>query len=307
MQGTRGDQRSGDPGDEVLVTPTPIRDWFLRPPYPGTLLSTMLIGLLFSGSLLIGRSQRTPPEPPQVALAPVIVPAEPTTKPAEVEEAPVVTVRPIPDKAPQPTAAAPEVATPPLSAPRATAPMTTPAAPPAPFGVPGDLRATPDPAVAPTEIPLEPAPQEAPRVQVPPIELPRPEPARPEFVPEETPRPRPQVAPARPARPTGRLTVFFDADSTTFDRRDERLPLRVQVFVDGEKRLESDDPEKREFDLGDLPEGRHDVVVVPFVGRNQPEPRRMRVDIDAQTDNRFKAVLRREDGVSRVSKFRSRD
>jgi hypothetical protein len=110
-----------------------------------------------------------------------------------------------------------------------------------------------------------------------------------------------------PAYETGRLAIFFDADSTTFNRDDERLPLRVQVYVDGEMRVDNADPEKREFDLGGLREGRHEVVVVPYVGGATPKPRRFRVEIDPDRTNRFKAVLRREEGVATVSKFRPND
>lgn len=315
MQGTRGEQRNGEPADEVLMSPTPIRDWFLRPPFPGTLLVVVLFGLLFVGAMLIGRSRNTPPDPPQVAFSPVLAPPQRQEEPPVTEEAPVVTIRPLPGKAPKPPVIKPELTTPPVPGQIGNAPLAEPAAPATQPVLPGGLSGAPDAAPAPGDVPVEPTPAEAPRAETPPLEIPRPEPARPEPARPEPPReepvrPRPRIArtpPVRIVRPTGRLTVFFDADSSTFDRHDERLPLRVQVFVDGQKRLESDDPEKHEFDLGDLPEGRHEVVVVPFVGRNQPEPRRVRVDIDAETDNRFKAVLRREDGMARVSKFRPRD
>lgn len=317
MQGTRGEQRNSEPADEVLTSPTPIRDWFLRPPYPGTLLVVVLFGLLFLGAMMMGRSQNAPPDPPQVAFSPAIVRPERQDAPPVVEEAPVVTIRPIPGKEPKPPVAKPEVKTLPEPGTLGNAPTSLPTDPMSQPVLPGRLPGVPDVLPSPGDVPVEPAPAEQPRTTLPPAEIPQPEPARPEPVqPEppraEAPRPRPRpriprTPPVRIARPTGRMTVYFDADSSTFDRHDERMPLRVQVYVDGQKRLESDDPEKREFDLGDLPEGRHEVVVVPFVGRNQPEPRRFRVDIDAETDNRFKAVLRREEGTSRVSKFRPRD
>jgi len=312
MQGTRGDQRSGEPADEVLVTPTPIRDWFLRAPYPGALLVVVLMGLLFFGAMMIGRSQNTPPEPPQVAFSPAVVSPERQETPQVAEEAPVVMIRPVPGKEPKLPVVKPDVKTEPLPGQPVNAPLTLPTEPVTQPLPPGGLFGTPDVVPSPGELPVEPTPAETPRATTPPVEIPQPEPVRPDPPREEPvrPRPRPRIAPAPPvriARPTGRLTVFFDADSTTFDRNDERLPLRVQVYVDGQKRLESNDPEKREFDLGDLPEGRHEVVVVPYVGRTQPEPRRFRVDIDPETDNRFKAVLRREEGTSRVSKFRPRD
>lgn len=321
MQGTRGEGQWKEPAEEVLETPTPVRDWFLRPPYPGSLLALALILLLVAGSVVLGRSHGTPPEPPEVAFSPALV--APQEQPAEAaspepqaatEEAPVVTIRPVPGKEPKANVPGPELQPSALPGQVGNAPLTVPAFPEVRPTQPGELPGTPELVPGPAETPAEPTPADTPRAETPPVEIPKPEPAparvepaRPEPPRVEAPRPRRRRAPIRIARPTGRMTLFIDADSSTFDRHDERLPLRVQVFVDGQKRLESDDPEKREFDLGDLPEGEHEVVVVPFVGRNQPEPRRMRVAIGASAENRFKAVLHKGDGVARISKFHPRD
>lgn len=326
MQGTRGEGQRGERVEEVLETPTPVRDWFLRPPYPGAILAVVLLLLLVAGSIMLGRSHGTPPDPPEVAFSPSVVTPQQTGEQPSVEvqpapeDAPVVSIRPIPG--------AEAKGNTPANAPQGNVPLNQPGiisphAPTAPAtrpAQPGLLPGAPEITPGPTETPAEPTPADTPKAETPPVEIPAPEPARPEPVRpeparpepsrEEEPRPRPRrraAPPVQVTRPTGRMTVFFDADSSTFDRHDERMPLRVQVYVDGRKRLESSDPEKREFDLGDLPEGEHEVVVVPFVGRNQPEPRRFRVDIGAEADNRFKAVLRREDGFSKISKFRARD
>lgn len=323
MQGTRGEGQWKEPAEEVLETPTPVRDWFLRPPYPGSLLALVLILLLVAGSVVLGRSHGTPPEPPEVAFSPALV--TPQEQPAEAaspepqaaaEDEPVVTIRPVPGKEPKANAPGTELQSSVQPGQASNAPLTGPAFPEVRPVQPSEVPGAPEIGPGPSEAPVESTPADTPRTETPPVELPKPEPAparvepvRPEPSREEAPRPRfrRRPAPVRVARPTGRMTLFIDADSSTFDRHDERLPLRVQVYVDGQKRLESDDPEKREFDLGDLPEGEHEVVVVPFVGRNQPEPRRMRVEIGASAENRFKAVLHKEDGVARVSKFRPRD
>lgn len=323
MQGTRGDQRINEPAEEVLETPTPIRDWFLRPPYPGTLLTLVLVLLLVFGGVMLKHAPSTPPEPPEVAFSPAVVPSQQTQEhqlPEQkaAEEAPVVTIRPVPGKVAKPAIPQPDAKSQPSLDQAGNMPLDGLSLPSTRPALPGALPGSPDVPINPSEVPTEPTPAETPRAETPPLEVPeparpepvRPEPVRPEPPREEAPRPRPRrrvAPPVRVTRPMGRMTVFFDADSSTFDRHDERLPLRVQVYVDGQKRLESSDPEKREFDLGDLPEGQHEVVVVPYVGRNQPEPRRFRVDIGSEADNRFKAVLRREDGFSRISKFRPRD
>jgi hypothetical protein len=85
------------------------------------------------------------------------------------------------------------------------------------------------------------------------------------------------------------------------------MPLRVEVYVDGQKRLTSDDPEKRTFNLGRIPEGEHDVEIVPYVGDLPSEARKERIRVFAGERNEYKAVLRRSDGTSRIGKFRGRD
>jgi hypothetical protein len=102
------------------------------------------------------------------------------------------------------------------------------------------------------------------------------------------------------------MSIYFDADSSTFGGSGRRLPLRVEVYVDGQKVMEADDPEKRQFEIRRLPEGEHEVEIVPFVGGAPAEPRRRVVRIDPGQGSRYKAVLRREDGISRV-KFREQD
>lgn len=124
---------------------------------------------------------------------------------------------------------------------------------------------------------------------------------------EAPPIQRPPVRRARPLRPSGSLSIYFDADSSTFGRHGRRLPLRVEVWVDGARRLASEDPEKEEFDLGRLPEGEHRIRIVPFVGNSPAEPREESVFIAPREPNRYKAVLRKEDGASRISKFKPRD
>jgi hypothetical protein len=103
------------------------------------------------------------------------------------------------------------------------------------------------------------------------------------------------------------VSIFFDADSSTFDHHGNRMPLRVEVYVDGQKRLTSDDPEKRTFNLGRIAEGEHDVEIVPYVGDLPSEARKERIRVFAGERNDYKAVLKRSDGTSKIGKFRGRD
>jgi hypothetical protein len=297
------------------------RSWFTVPPYPGwLLLGVLLVSFAVTVALLAGPRLRPAPST-QVAVAPLAAtpPVVAPSEPAEAsQEAPVVMIRPMPERLKPPVAPANQPA-PSLGHDPSLQPGVVPPSPqtqpsgtaPAEPGIPPFL-AEPGVQAAPVEIPRVETPRvEAPQPTIPPapaVESARPEPPRVEAPRVEPPRPRPRVPPVQiPAYDTGRLTIFFDADSSTFDRNDERLPLRVQVFVDGQMRVDDDDPEKREFDLGRLREGRHEVVVVPYVGRAKPEPRRFRVEVEADRNNRFKAVLRREEGSSLVAKFRPAD
>jgi hypothetical protein len=100
--------------------------------------------------------------------------------------------------------------------------------------------------------------------------------------------------------------VYFDADSSTFGRDNERLPLRVEVFIDGVKQIESSDPEKRELELRGVPEGVHEIRIVPHVGDAAPEPRSEVVTVTPGGTRQFRAVLHRGHGVASVRKFRER-
>lgn len=304
-----GEHQEGPAADPAAQ----LRGWFMEPPYPGVWIGGVLAAVV---AALVTTAVITPrrPEPevqivarPQVApVRPPSVPVPSVTTPEETEpaELPKVQVKSLPSAPNAPAGNLPPGNVPPGSAPVSGAanPPGTPAPnAPAPLGEGTPLpelghEETPPPASAPRGIepPANPAPLEPPT----PEPIPEPEPRRPE-------RPRPP-APA-PERASGRMAIFFDADSTTFDRRGRRLPLRVEVYVDGRKVLESDDPEKQEFSVGRLRDGWHDVEIVPYVANAPSDPRRQRVYIEAGSENRFKAVLRREDGASRVSKFRERD
>lgn len=103
------------------------------------------------------------------------------------------------------------------------------------------------------------------------------------------------------------MTIFFDADSSTYEHGHHRAPLRVEVLVDGVLQLQSNDPEKRTFQIARIPEGTHEVEVVPYVGDAPAESRRERVRITSGDENRYKIVLHRSDGVSKISKFKVDD
>jgi hypothetical protein len=238
-------------------------------------------------------SQPSPTPEPRVAVAP---PTASRVQQAPVMDAPVVTVRtrsaaapavPIREKSPAEPDQAPTNTAAPDSA--VKEPETSPIGP-------GTAPVAPEP-TAPLEVPVPPpAPADVPRAEV---ETPPPA-ARPAPIPE----PRAE----RPApRPTGKLSIYFDADSSTFDRRGRRAPLRVEVYVGGRKVMESSDPEKQEFDVAELPAGTHEVVIVPHVGRAEPRPRRLEVAVEPYAETRLRAVLHREEGEARISKVRPRD
>lgn len=305
MQGTGGDRQSRAVTDSGGAW-TP-REWFTRAPYPGAWLALSVGLLLGSAAIALNRPRPqtrvvmvnpAPPPAPESVLAPA--PAAPATNaPGEAgDEPPQVRVRtlhpPPPRPGNAPAAKEPSVAPPPLSLPGTIpVPPTGPGNAPLPGGsLDEPVPAPAAPEASPPREPVEPRPVQEARPR------PLPEPAEP-------PAPRPRPAP--PARETGRLLVYFDADSSTFDRDDRRMPLRVEVYVDGVKRLDTDDPEKREFDLGRVPEGRHDVQIVPYVGEYPSDPRREVVAIEPGQRNRFKAVLRKSSGMSRIAKFAPRD
>ncbi len=141
-------------------------------------------------------------------------------------------------------------------------------------------------------------------------------PSEPEVVPAPAPpapsrprlRSRLREAERREARlPQGRLSLYFDADSSTFSRSGDRMPLAVEVWVDGVLKLRSGDPEKRDFDLGRLPAGWHEVEVVPHVGDLPTQSRRRSVRIAEDETVSYRVVLRREDGMACISKFKMVD
>ena len=77
--------------------------------------------------------------------------------------------------------------------------------------------------------------------------------------------------------------------------------------VDGRKHLETTDPEKREFDLGRLPAGEHEIEIIPYVGNLPAEARRKRVRVRARQQRELEAILQRDEGRSRVGKLREID
>lgn len=296
MQDSSGGRRV--PGHR-MGAPAAYTDWFTRSPYPGVWGLAALFLLLFTMGLLFARVRRA--ELPRAASVRVV--SAPSVAPAAPEQLPVVKIRTLAARRENPARPAPS-ATGPLLDNRAPAPSVLPPVT-APAPPPGDLPADRTPAPIPAErgpdadAPDEPG-RDEPRT-FPPAEEPRPAPA-----PRVEP---PRREPDRPAprRETGRMSIYFDADSTTFDRRDERLPMRVEVYVDGVKRVDASDPEKRGFNVGQLSEGLHEIRIVPYVGGLPADPRREVVRIRRGEKSRFKAVLRRSDGMSRIGKFEERD
>jgi len=289
------------------ATPRATLDWLVRPPYPiAWILAALLLGA--AGALLLSRpreSARTvvlapAPTPAGGPVVPSVVVPPAGERMAQVPEegekapTPQVTIRPAPPRKPDPARAstAPPQSAPSLGIPAVPGAPTLPGEPGLRFPESFPREAAP----VPEALPENTTPVEPPRaIEPPPVPEPRPRVERPR-------RPAPE-----PVRSTGTLSLYFDADSTTFDRDDRRLPLRVEVYVDGVKQLETDDPEKRRFRLGRLPEGRHEIEIVPHVGDAPAEPRREIVDIRPDGTSSFKAVLRRSKGVSRISKFELRD
>jgi outer membrane biosynthesis protein TonB len=308
------DQPTGYSSVEEPAWRERLRAWFTQPPYLGPIaIGAFTVG--FMGLALVASPSRSVDQRAsserQVALAPA--PEQPSQPVASVEigdrASPEVSVRTLDEKANAPANA--PLGDLPLAGngpegvvsgngPLEPVPSTLPTVPepglPSPVDVPSPT-STPEPVPQPSVPAPEPPPVPAPRFE------PEPEPQRaPERIRVRRPRPV-QVA---PPRDTGRMTIYFDADSSTFDRGGDRLPLRVQVYVNGVKRLETDDPEKREFEIDNLPAGEHDIQIVPYVGNAPADPRREVVRIRPRRPNEFKAVLRRSDGASRISKFEER-
>jgi hypothetical protein len=270
------------------------------------MLAAVLLGV--AGAALYSPA-RPHLEPQRVALAPSPAPSSvedaPRREPAP-EDAPVVIIRPLPERAPpkpgQPASVEnrlPPSATPTPGALPETAPSTPATEPTAPESAAPEVGSETTPAPQVDALPVE-----RPRVEAPSSEPARTEPAP--AGPELRRRVRRTVR-AVPPRPSGRLSIYFDADSSTFDRGKNRAPLRVEVYVGGRKVMETDDPEKREFEVAELPEGIHEVSIVPHVGDAQPRPRRFRVEVDGNAETRVAAVLRRRDGEALVGKLRARD
>jgi hypothetical protein len=309
--------------------PRPVTEWFTREPYPGVWACLAILVFILAFSIVASQPRQeaprmaaaTPPAgQPDAPQAPAYTEPEiRSVEPPRGDETPRVTVREIPG--PEPGEPSEEAG---AGTPAANAPPRDPAAnlpsqsAAAGNGPPANRPAAARPSVQPDEPATPPEPPEAPAATRDSIPPPRPQPAPDTIIvptptapepPAPQPRPRiarpePQRAPPRrvvvPRRPTGNMRIYFDADSTTFGRAGRRLPLRVEVYVDGVKRLEDGDPEKREFDLGRLPEGQHEVEIVPFVGDAPTQPRRRTVYIEGGRESRYRAVLRRTDGVSQV-------
>lgn len=278
--------------------------WFTEPPYVGVLLIVaFLLGIGVAALTQRPESpgpqvvQVTPPAPPVD-----ITPAPAAPAPSPDNPAPEVSVRPVPSEEPEEK---PE--------PEKTE-DDNPAAPEATEGARNDPGVAVNGSPAPPDQPGIEAPVPAPEAPAP-VPQPDPEPEQPEFRPMEPPvRAQPLDPPARPrstfrppARETGEVTLYFDADSSTFDRRGRRLPLRVEVYVNGRKRLETNDPEKRSFNLGRLEEGEHEIEIIPYVGSLPARARREVIRLSPGKRARYRAVLSRENGVSRIGKFRERD
>ncbi len=222
---------------------------------------------------VVATPQPATPEPQASVLMPVPSPESPRPIPAP-GEAPRVTVRsiPVPNSG---NAPAMQAVPPPL----------------------GTLKPTPGPHEPSLAVPVPSTPPTG-------LELPTRTGEAPVFVPAPVqPTPRPRQADVA----SGGLRIYFDADSTTYDRSDRRLPLRVEIYVNGRRVVDDSDPEKREFNLGRLPAGEHELRIIPFVGNASSDARTERITIEAGRANRFAAVLHRSDGVASIRKFRDRD
>ncbi len=304
--------RTGWPDASSASTPETVRAWFTRPPYPGAWAGLGVAALLLLEAAVLHRFWQ--PQPPPVVVAEQ--PAAPVPPPAAVVppagvparapvEAPRVTVRDLPVKQPPhphpsvsgapdtPAAAASPAITPPLEQTAPDEPSVFPQAPGAP-AAPSGSPVVPDMGGGPAHGAVRAPGREAPEPAPPVVTRPR--------------APEPAAARSTPSRRrTGVLTLYFDADSSTFAHHHERLPLRVEVYVDGVKRLVTDDPEKHQFEVARLPEGRHGVRIVPFVGDYPAEPREEVIDIAPGEVSDYKAVLRKSHDTSRVAKFQPRD
>ncbi|MFN3649854.1 MAG: hypothetical protein ACK47B_09740 [Armatimonadota bacterium] len=286
---------------------------FTRPPYAG--IWALLAAALATFLLFVFLTRPEPLEqvavvrptpPPSPAPAVTRTPQAEEEKP-EPEELPRVRVRAV---LPPAGANTPAANTPASNAPAANGPAANQPAANAPAPArPGTEERSPARPTPPTR-PVEEQPATPPVEVIPPTEtgrppLPAPVEPRPQPRPRAEPRRTPPVSEVRPA--TGELSIYFDADSSTFARGQRRLPLRVEVYVDGVRQLVTDDPEKREFIIGSIPAGRHEIAIVPYVGDAPADPRREIVRIPADSERRFKAVLRRSNGVSRVGKWQEQD
>jgi hypothetical protein len=281
-----------------------LRSWFLEPPYPGAWTAAALALAVTGAALMAAGARNEAPAEVTVVSRP---PTRSTSQPAPPKGSPEaqqrvaaeraeITIRSLPPKSVPPAAQPEPQPGVTLEQPAASVPPSSSPAPEQQAQVEPPLPPAPEP-----EVFRPPAEPEPPRMEAPRVEAPRAEPAEP-----ARPR-RPADLIIVPARRTGRVTVYFDADSSTFDDAGQRLPLRVEVYVNGELRLETDDPEKRNFDLGRLPEGRHEIRIVPFVGNAPGRPYRQTVRVHGEERNRFKAVMQRSQGSSRISKFEPRD
>jgi hypothetical protein len=291
--------------------PGSVMEWFVHPPYwgvwgTGAAFIAVLAGMYYVGKMTAPAEQSVAAAPAESRPVEYFPQRRPTVTPEE--EAPQVSVKSLreqqaeaedekaeeeaEDEAPLPgtSRVAPSGAILPKTV-LARPPTALP--PTSPFPTPMEPEPTPTP----------PAPTPEPRIVIP--AEPAPEPRR-QVVP--TPKaPEPRIVIPAPPRERGKMSIYFDADSTTYDRRGRRLPLRVEVYVNGVKQIESNDPEKREFQIDRLAAGTHDIEIVPYVDNLPAEPRRDRVRIRPHEDRKFKAVLRRSDGVARISKFQQRD
>jgi eukaryotic-like serine/threonine-protein kinase len=291
--------------------PEPAGSWYTRSWVGVPYVAWAVVGVVLVVVLLVAL---TLPRGSELAAAPSSgggrQPAAPPQAPGAAEQ-PSVNIRPVPgpEQPASPSGEGEQPSQPDSEVPNGPAGLNGPGnAPAAPLGTPGEPQ-------APGSMPGETVPGTAPGADIPGTEASMPEPQPPAVEPSPAPQPRPRVVeieppaeprradPPRRSRPSGALTIYFDADSSTYGRSGARLPLRVEVFVDGEKRLETDDPEKREFDIGQLPAGPHLVEIVPRVGESSPEPRGEMITIEQGRKNSFKAVLRRKGGVSRIGKF----
>jgi hypothetical protein len=284
----------------------PFQGWFTRPPFTGIWAVVALVLQVVMVVLLATRTSSPPQEPlintvrvpadmptallptgaPPAQTAPSAKPSSPTSQANKAAAEPQVKVRTLPVRKPGNNPASSHPATSPADIDELSpdAPLAGPPLGGAAAGIPSrHVRET------------MPGSQTAPRT------------ASRNHAPDASPGTARSSAPPAVAGPTGLMTVYFDADSSTFGADDRRLPLRVELYVDGVKRLDTDEPEKREFEIGQLAEGSHDIRIVPYVGDAPAEPRDAVVRILPGQANRYRAGLRKANGVSQVTKFRTKD